>query len=59
MTELKHVLAWCLVLNYALIIGWSLTFVLAHEWFYRLHSRWFRLTVERFDALNWGSIAVF
>lgn len=45
--------------NYVVLIGWFAIFVLAHDGLYRLHTRWFRLTVERFDALHYGGMAVY
>ena len=34
-------------------------FSLAHDTVYRLHTRWFRLSRETFDALNYGGMAVY
>ena len=59
MTQLKHVLLWCVVINYALLLLWWALFVFAHGWFYRLHQRWFALSPEIFDALNWAGIAFY
>ena len=33
--------------------------VFAHDWGYRLHSRWFKLSVETFDAINYGGLAAY
>src|SRR3974390_2608496 len=43
--EIKHVLLWCVGLNYAVLLIWFGVFVFAHEWMYRLHGRWFKLSV--------------
>ena len=59
MINLKPVLWWCVGLNYAIVLLWFALFALAHDWLYRLHSRWFQLSRETFDALNWGGIAVY
>lgn len=59
MTEIEHILLWSLGINYALLLTWFCIFAGAHEWMYRLHLRWFRLSVERFDALNWAGIAAY
>jgi hypothetical protein len=59
MNEIKHVLLWCAVLNYLVLLLWSAVFIFAHDWMYRLHGRWFRLSVETFDALNYGGLAVY
>ena len=49
----------CTVINYVLLVAWFLFYVLPHEWFYRFCSRWFRLTVEQFDAINFAGIALY
>jgi Family of unknown function (DUF6868) len=38
---------------------WFLLFVVAHDWMYRLHSRWFRLSAETFDAIHYGGMAAY
>jgi len=50
-------LLWCLVINYGVLLAWFLVFRLAHGWLFRLHSRWFRLSEERFDAIHYGGMA--
>ena len=34
-------------------------FVFRHDALHRLHSRWFRLSVEAFDAVHYAGMAVF
>ena len=34
-------------------------FAFAHDWMYRLHSRWFRLSVETFDAIHYAGMAAY
>jgi hypothetical protein len=50
--EIKIVLLWCVGLNYVFLLIWVGVFVFAHDWAYRLHGRWFKLSVETFDAIN-------
>jgi hypothetical protein len=38
---------------------WFLFFTLAHDWVYRFHNRWFRLSVERFDATHYLGMAIY
>jgi hypothetical protein len=52
-------LGWMTVINASLLSLWVLAFVWIHDWMYRLHSRWFRLTPERFDAIHYGGMALF
>ena len=48
MHEILHLLIWCTVINYAILILWFGVFVWAHDWLYRVHSRWFKVPVETF-----------
>ena len=57
--EIKHVLLWCVGLNYLVLLIWAGVFVFAHDWMFRLHSRWFRLSVETFDAIHYAGLAVY
>jgi hypothetical protein len=57
--EIKHVLLWCVGLNYLVLLIWAGVFVFAHDWMFRLHSHWFRLSVETFDAIHYAGLAVY
>jgi hypothetical protein len=56
---IKNVLLWCVGLNYLLLFIWSGVFVFAHDWMFRMHSRWFKLSVETFDAIHYAGLAVY
>lgn len=56
---LRSVLLWSTILNFASLLCWFLLIVLPHGWLYRLWGRWFRLSVEQFDALNFGGIVLY
>jgi hypothetical protein len=56
MEMVRSALLWCTVVNYALLLIWFLLYVLARGWLYRIWGRWFHLTAEQFDALNFGGI---
>ena len=51
--------AWCSVINIALLLWWALFLLFAHDWTYRLHSRWFKISIEQFDAIHYGAMAAF
>lgn len=55
---LREVLGWCAILNYGLLLFWFLMFSSAHDWLYNFHSRWFALSVERFDAIHYSGMAL-
>jgi hypothetical protein len=55
----RNFLLWCAVINYGVLLVWVLLFMLPHEWMYRLWGRWFRLSAEHFDAINFAGIVLF
>jgi hypothetical protein len=57
--DLLGFLVRCAAINYAILLVWFGVFVFAHERLYRLHSRWFGISREAFDALNYGGVAVY
>jgi len=59
MRMVEEFLLWCGVINYGMLLVWFLFFTRAHAWLYRITGRWFRLSVEQFDALNYIGIAIF
>ena len=56
---LKDFLLWSAVINYAVLFAWFAAFAFARGWTYRVHTRWFRLSPDAFDALNYGGVAVY
>lgn len=56
---LRTILIWSLALNYLILLVWFGAIVFAHDWVYRLHTRWFSLSRETFDALHYGGMAVY
>jgi len=59
MNEIKETLLWCVVINYALLLIWAGIFIYAHDWMYRIHTRWFKLSLETFDAMNLAGITIY
>jgi hypothetical protein len=57
--EIKEILLWCIGINYALVGIWFGVFSLAHDLLYRFHSRWFKLSVETFDAIHYAGMAIY
>ena len=51
--------AWCSVINIGLLLFWAIFAVLAHDWTYRMHSKWFKLSVEQFDRCHYGGMLLF
>jgi hypothetical protein len=57
--EIERVLLGSALLNYAILLIWLGAFIFSHEWMYRLHTRWFKIPVETFDAVHYGAMAVY
>ncbi len=53
---LSGVLGWTALINYALLVLWFAVFLFAHDWLYRLHSRWFNLPTQTFDTLHYAGM---
>jgi hypothetical protein len=56
---IRDALGWCSAINIGLLLFWWLWFVLAHDFMYRFHGKWFKLSVEKFDAINYALIGLF
>ncbi|QRY79838.1 hypothetical protein JVX91_01600 [Pseudomonas sp. PDNC002] len=57
--ELKPFLLYCTLINYLILLIWFAAFTGAHDFVYRLHTRWFALPVEKFDAIHYGGMAIY
>jgi len=42
-----------------LLLVWFSAFVLAHDWMYGLHGRWFKISVGTFDAIHYADLAIY
>lgn len=51
--ELRAALGWCAVINYALLLYWFLLFKFARGWVYSIHTKWFKLSPEKFDSAQY------
>ena len=56
---IRYVLGWCAIINLGLLLWWFLFFTLAHDWMYRFHGKWFKLSVEQFDAIHYSGMVFF
>jgi hypothetical protein len=49
----------CLGINYGILMLWFIAFTVAHDSIYRLHARWFRISVEQFDSVHYTGMAFY
>jgi hypothetical protein len=60
MTErIQEVLLWCLLINSGLLFCWFTFFIWGHDFMYRLHSKWFNMSSDRFDAIHYSAMGLF
>ena len=57
--EFKQFLLWSIGVNYLVLVLWFVAFLSAHDWMYRLHSRWFKISVETFDTIHYLGMATY
>lgn len=55
----RDTLLWCAVINYGILVVWFLFFLLAHDWMYGWHSRWFHVSVDQFDTVHYAGMALY
>jgi hypothetical protein len=51
--------AWCSVIDMVLLSVWLLFFMLAHDLMYRVHGKWFNMSVDKFDTIHYSGMALF
>ena len=56
---IRSVFAWCSVINIGLLLWWLVFYVLARDWMYRLHCKWFKISEEGFDTIHYAGMAIF
>ena len=55
----RDALLWCFIINVGILLWWFLFFTLAHDWVYHFHAKWFKLPVEKFDAIHYAGMAFY
>ncbi len=55
----RSFLGWCSVINMGLLLYWFLFIMFAHDWVYRVHSKWFKISVEKFDTVHYAGMMYF
>jgi len=55
----RDVLGWSGVLSLGMLLFWWLFFVFAHDLMYKMHGKWFKLSVETFDTVHYAGIVFF
>ena len=50
---LQAVLGWAALLNLGLLLFWFGMFMVARDWVYEVHNRWFKMSREDFDTTHY------
>ena len=53
---IRDVHAWSSAINIGILLFWLLLLLLAHDFVYRFHGKWFKLSEEKFDAIHYALI---
>ena len=56
---LSSLLGWATVINLSIVTVWFLAFVFYHDVFFRWHSKWFKLSEEKFDTIHYAGMAFY
>ena len=54
----RNILFWCTLINYVILLSWSLLMVARHGWLHRLSIRFYRISAEQFDVINFAGIVL-
>ncbi|MDD5458956.1 MAG: hypothetical protein PHF37_06160 [Phycisphaerae bacterium] len=54
----REMLLWCSIINIGLLLWSFVFFLLGRSWIYRVHSKWYKVSEEKFDAI-WYSVLAF
>ena len=56
---IRAALGWCAIINMCLLLWWFFAITVLHDWVYKLHSKWYKLSREKFDEIHYTGIAFF
>ena len=56
---IRATLGWCSIINMGLLLWWFFAITVLHDWVYKIHSKWFKVSPETFDAIHYSGIAFF
>jgi hypothetical protein len=56
---LRRFLAWASLINIGLMLWWFLFMVFARDWVYKMHSKWFPMSKDQFNAIHYSGMVFF
>lgn len=56
---LRALTGWLTLVNFAILLWWFFAFMLSRDWLYRTIGKWFKITPEQFDAIQYLSMMMY
>ncbi|MFC1467677.1 DUF6868 family protein [Verrucomicrobiota bacterium] len=56
---IRDALLWSFLINMGILLYWFAFFVWGRGCIYRMHTKWFKLSPERFDEIQYGVMGIF
>jgi hypothetical protein len=56
---LRNWLLVCGLINMAMLMLWAMMFIFARDWIYKVHTKWFKLSDEKFDSIHYSGMALY
>jgi len=57
--QLTDFFLWCSVINFSILMWWFAFIVLARDWVFRVHSRWFKISTEELNSFHYKAMAAY
>jgi len=51
--NLEEFLLWCFIINYSILLVWFLMIVVAKDFIYNIHTKWFDISKDKFNSINY------
>lgn len=55
----SSLLGWATIINLSIITMWFCVFMFYHDAIFQLHSKWFKLSEEKFDTIHYAGMAFY
>ena len=55
----QNILGWCALINMGVLLFWAAWLMFAHDFIYKIHSIFFKIPVEKYDALNYQLMGLY
>ena len=57
--SLRHFFAWSAAINISVLLFWIAWMMCAPDFVYRIHTRWFKMSMDQFYAIHYRGIIYF